>query len=242
MWLTELVGQMGRTEIKSNKRAGQSDPAAARQRTDELVSAVFEMLEALSGEFNTLVGPRMGISMTKPSVVREVIDADTRMRGFEPSQGISFSRSRLSTSTLSLSVRGKEGIIEFFLLPVSEIFLLSQAETETRLQARLRFDSRVPAGQWTLDGFPMDEPELKVLVRNIFKDFVLRSVSEVVAEVDTHGIALLEGERLTQAIRELVLERENLVHKILIQQEEIQNRIARDLHDVVIADVMMLKR
>jgi signal transduction histidine kinase len=38
------------------------------------------------------------------------------------------------------------------------------------------------------------------------------------------------------------LTEQNMAQKIVSQQEEIQNRIARDLHDAVIADIMSLKR
>lgn len=242
LWLGELVRQCGRAATE-RASCGQVDSATLSNRTDALLMAIFAVIEDLAGEYNTLVGPRMGISMTKPSVVRETTIAETRVRGAEEPPSISYLRCRASTPSLCLSVRGREGIVEFYVLPASEIFLLSEAETESRLMARLRFDARIPGGLWTLDGFPLDEPELKVIIRDTFKEFVLRSAGEIMAEVDTHGIALhLEGERLTQAIKELVLQRENLVHKVLLQQEEIQNRIARDLHDVVIADVMMLKR
>ena len=40
----------------------------------------------------------------------------------------------------------------------------------------------------------------------------------------------------------LELEKNNLLFKLLNQQEELKNQLARDLHDSVIADLMMLKR
>jgi signal transduction histidine kinase len=52
----------------------------------------------------------------------------------------------------------------------------------------------------------------------------------------------LEGDRLKHAVRELLTTSQNMAQKIVSQQEEIQNRIARDLHDTVIADIMTLKR
>ncbi|MGH9551173.1 MAG: sensor histidine kinase, partial [Terriglobales bacterium] len=52
----------------------------------------------------------------------------------------------------------------------------------------------------------------------------------------------LEGEALHDMVRELLLAGQNMAQKIVSQQEEIQNRIARDLHDAIIADIMALKR
>jgi signal transduction histidine kinase len=47
---------------------------------------------------------------------------------------------------------------------------------------------------------------------------------------------------LPKIARELILQKENLAYKIVQQQEEIKNRLARELHDTIVADLMMLKR
>jgi len=50
------------------------------------------------------------------------------------------------------------------------------------------------------------------------------------------------GKELQAAMRQLEREKENLAFKIVNQHEEIKTNIARELHDTIIADLVMLKR
>lgn len=43
-------------------------------------------------------------------------------------------------------------------------------------------------------------------------------------------------------VKQLLREKQNLAFKVVNEQEELKNRLARDLHDTIIADLMMLKR
>lgn len=47
---------------------------------------------------------------------------------------------------------------------------------------------------------------------------------------------------LKRTLQQLLLERENLAFRLVSEQEEIKHRLARELHDTIIADLMMLKR
>jgi len=141
-----------------------------------------------------------------------------------------------------LSLRGWCGRIEFFLVPATELFLLSQSETPTRLKSVLRLNSRIGA-VWTVDGLPADPDELFYLCRMLFKNLVFASSQGMKEELDTTSVLQnLVGESFLAAVRELIMAEQNLAQRIVSQQEEIQNRIARDLHDAVIADIMTLKR
>ena len=53
---------------------------------------------------------------------------------------------------------------------------------------------------------------------------------------------LQKKEDWMRAIQELTLDKQNLAYKVVSQQEEMKNRLARELHDTIIADLMMLKR
>ena len=53
---------------------------------------------------------------------------------------------------------------------------------------------------------------------------------------------LYDEKDLLKAVQDLLLEKQNLAYKMVSQQEEMKTRLARDLHDTVIADLMMLKR
>lgn len=54
--------------------------------------------------------------------------------------------------------------------------------------------------------------------------------------------ALNKSEDWMRTVQELTLEKQNLAFKVVNQQEEMKYRLARELHDTVIADLMMLKR
>ncbi|MBN9393660.1 MAG: hypothetical protein J0H83_00330 [Candidatus Melainabacteria bacterium] len=47
---------------------------------------------------------------------------------------------------------------------------------------------------------------------------------------------------ITRIINDLVFEKQNLAYKVASQEEEMKHRLARELHDTIIADLMMLKR
>ncbi len=53
---------------------------------------------------------------------------------------------------------------------------------------------------------------------------------------------LYDEKDLLRAVQDLLLEKQNLAYRMVSQQEEMKTRLARDLHDTVIADLMMLKR
>jgi signal transduction histidine kinase len=53
---------------------------------------------------------------------------------------------------------------------------------------------------------------------------------------------LYDEKDLLRAVQDLLLEKQNLAYRMISQQEEMKTRLARDLHDTVIADLMMLKR
>jgi signal transduction histidine kinase len=56
------------------------------------------------------------------------------------------------------------------------------------------------------------------------------------------GMGVLRLKELENYISQIIYEKENLAYKIVGQQEEIQRRIARDIHDAVIGDILAVKR
>ncbi len=55
-------------------------------------------------------------------------------------------------------------------------------------------------------------------------------------------LGIYKREDWMRTIQELTLEKQNLAYKVVSQQEEMKYRLARELHDTIIADLMMLKR
>ncbi|MBZ0185615.1 MAG: hypothetical protein K8F91_05125, partial [Candidatus Obscuribacterales bacterium] len=56
------------------------------------------------------------------------------------------------------------------------------------------------------------------------------------------AFGIYKKEDWMRTIQELTLEKQNLAFKVVSQQEEMKYRLARELHDTIIADLMMLKR
>jgi signal transduction histidine kinase len=244
LWLTQLVCQVSPGILEEVFPAAEADQEQLDRYTRQLVNLTFDALDNLSNELNTLLpASQPRVTTTKPADFRETLSFEISGQSMGMRPKVAYYRCRASTSFWSLSVRGRSGAVEFFLVPGNEVMLLSQAEPESRLKVRLRLYQNSRGSWWTLDGLPVNEADLRSLVRSLMKDLLLKSASGESAELDTLSNLLnLEGERLTQAIHQLVMEKQNLVQKIVMQQEEIQNRIARDLHDAVISDVMLLKR
>jgi signal transduction histidine kinase len=203
-----------------------------RNRSQQLVSAIFDLLASLAEEFNAIGNfPSLRLTCTAPTDVREQDVKDP----------VSYYRCRVSTSSLSLSIRAKEDTVELFIVPSTEVMSFAHAEYASRQKSKLVLTQSGNGIFWSRNGFPIDSAELRVIVRACFKDLLLATISELSNKNAEPGISE-EPEEVASAIHNLVLEKHNLVQKIVIQQEEIQNNIARELHDAVISDVMMLKR
>jgi signal transduction histidine kinase len=69
-----------------------------------------------------------------------------------------------------------------------------------------------------------------------------RTVEQMSLEELLKSAGLSQEKDLTKLARELLIQKEHLAFKIVSQQEEIKTNLARELHDTIIADLMMLKR
>lgn len=255
LWLREMAYRM----VPGHKDVSPTPEEYAGEEVEEATRALMTLLSAtlkgLALEFNELVSDvaelaPLRLSTTEVSDVREDFTHQAQDDGTgrkTPAQNakksISYLRCRASSSTWSLSMRGAHGRIEFFLVPVLEIFKFSRSETPGRLKSVLQMVDKNAPGIWSIDSLPADPDELYYLIRGLFKTLVFASAQGL--KDDMIGPAIfenLEGAALRATVRELLLAEQNMAQKIVSQQEEIQNRIARDLHDAVIADIMTLKR
>lgn len=255
LWLSELAYRM----VPGYKDAVHSPEEFAGEEIEEATRALMTLLAAtlkgLALEFNQLVSdvPELAplrMSITEVSEVREDFthqaqdeDSERKSPLSNEKKSLSYLRCRASSTSWCLSMRGAHGRIEFFLVPGLEIFKFSRSETAARLKSVLQMNDQNAPGIWSIDSLPADPDELYYLIRSLFKSLVFASAQGL--KDDMIGSAIfenLEGAALRATVRELLLAEQNMAQKIVSQQEEIQNRIARDLHDAVIADIMTLKR
>ena len=250
LWLEDLINKLRAESGDETVNAYDQNAAdygdGAHESTRRLMSLIYATFSNLAAEFNKLVTgfsqlSHLRVSVTDVSEVREAISdgSGPEQRG----QSVTFIRSRASNSAWSLSIRGMLGKIEFFLVPAPEMFLLSRGETVSRLQAVFTLNKNIEADVWTVNGLTADPDELFHVARSLFKSLILESSASADGEEFASRILEnLEGEALRDTVKQIMLTEQNMAQKIVSQQEEIQNRIARDLHDAVIADIMSLKR
>ncbi len=151
----------------------------------------------------------------------------------------SYYRWRASTITHSLSVRAAEGLIEIFLIKTDDIPLLAFSEFGSRFKAKFELRSTADGYEW--DGRQKCCHRLKSLCR------CCRSgLEELIASGEEDDTSRLDKSSVNvggnNSVQNLMLEKENLIFKVLNQQEILKNELARSLHDTVLADLLMLKR
>lgn len=137
---------------------------------------------------------------------------------------------------------------------------IQEAHTRERRKLSLRLASVGQGSSWTVYGLPVTRSDVRNFVKMLFRDLVILSAMDAVAAEsgnkfehinnlarvsDTRGFKdtlSLASEPTEDLVRDLLLAQQNAVHKLLNQQEETQAAIARDLHDGVLADILMLRR
>ena len=238
-WLHCLVSADGWQALA---KLEESDRKDAELSANQLCSRLFDLVSHFSNDYNVLAAANSKIGLTPPFDVSEKIKKGKNIAAIETTESISYRRWRASTSSWSLTGRTRGGTIEIYLVPAPDVMMLSGAEAPIRM--KLRLDLRKIGGHflWTCDGLPVSAEELRVLLRFAFRDLVSSTQDQAQPSQTGALIGSLDDAKLARSLEQLLAERENLAQKVVIQQEEIQKRIARDLHDAVISDVMAIKR
>lgn len=222
------------------------DPEMQRAYTRDLFYNMFELFSNYTRQFNSMVGfDNLKIHLTEPSHVSEkrLVRKTLALSTVEKTEEITYERWRVSSRSWAISGRAVTGVIELYLIPCSDVMLLSVGEQAFR--RRLKVELRPGGGDsvWNIDGLPAGTDDIRVATRQMFKELVRNTqeneqpLQEMSADEHTVTDCTLQN-----SISKLLAERQNLAQKVVIQQEDIQRRIARDLHDAVISDVMSLKR
>lgn len=146
----------------------------------------------------------------------------------------------VATSQWALSMRGRAGLVEAFILPATELMNLPNSELPSRAKLTLRVHDG-GSGAWMVNDVIVTGDEMNALMRGLFKDVVGRTRHDF-DDMPEPMRLIAGGQSFSGTVRSLVAEKHALVQKIVDQQEAIQNNLARDLHDVVLGNVMLLRR
>lgn len=209
--------------------------------TEEVTAFVFQQFEKLVEEFNSAgrAPSQLHITQIRPGKFETTNLEDQEQNANNTDECICF-RFSIYCGAWALSIRIHKSQIECFLLPSQELLKLENAETPANLKLSLGFKHHKQHQQWYLDNSLITDKDEELLLRSLFKDLLSRTkmTGTPTKEAFPH-----EGSAsFARDVRALVGEKQLLSQKIVKQQEEVQARIARDLHDAVISDLMMLKR
>lgn len=144
-------------------------------------------------------------------------------------------RWKLTGAPLILSVRATAGIIEFHLVPDKEVPHITMSEFGSRFRGRFKLVETERGLVWKNGSERLTPTTSCQFVEKLLDELAQTLQNKPKPRPQPIGIE-------NTAAQKLVLEKNNLLFKLLNQQEELKNQLARDLHDSVIADLMMLKR
>ncbi len=136
------------------------------------------------------------------------------------------------------SARQVQNRIEFYLLPAIQISRLLDVETPSRLKLRVVITGESDAVNWEVDGVTVTREEIDILFSVLFNDLVKKS------KIDSGLTPPLTADEysFTGGMRELIRAKDNITRDLVFEQENIRSRIARDIHDDIISDLLYLRR
>jgi signal transduction histidine kinase len=150
-----------------------------------------------------------------------------------------FFRFQIRGSENILSARASCGLVEFFLVPNKEMSHISTAEFGNRYRGCFNYIDHGEGFIWRYaKGQELDAQQAKQTIEALIDELVLTETDALKAEnrqAFTHPME-------TSANNYPYLDQSNLLFRLVNQEEVLKNNLARDLHDSVIADLMMLKR
>lgn len=143
----------------------------------------------------------------------------------------------VASSLWALSLRSSSDVVECYLIPCAEQNSLLDAELPSRRRLRLT----IGANGISVDDTLVDDKEITTLFASLLNDVIVRSQREFESMPESVRL-VFGGQSLTGSVRSLVAEKDVLVRKIVNQQEVILAQVARDLHDAVLGNMMVLER
>lgn len=139
-----------------------------------------------------------------------------------------------------ISGREHRCVVEFFLFPAVELLSFSRAETSSRLKMRLELKETANTETWFLGEAPLEDGDLEALVRGLFKDLIKVSRSDLSSAPGRKGN--ITRQSTAGLVKNLVTERHRLMSALVKEQENTKSRLAMEIHDSVIGDILFLRR
>lgn len=176
--LKEQSLQFAEAQQAMHERLGEEE-ALLRSSLVAVVQRVFAVVDPCVAELNaTVTLPDLKVSLTPPAVVTETLKYNAHR---EPIKSVSTFRGRISTSCLSVVIRGHGDVIDFYFLPADKVVGLSFAEEQYKpiMQFRAAFADRGIA--WSVEGKPLSEQRLEKYSLIVFKHLIESTIDELKA-------------------------------------------------------------
>lgn len=158
------------SDLRNAQKQRATDEISLQKSTEEMVQNAFALLRTYAFEFNNAVGlSELHVTCTKPDTVTEVV---RRSLSREPIETLTNYRARISTRFFSLVVRGNEGTVEFYLLPVQKVIGMSKAELAYRPVARLMGSLNGSQSSWMIGDQELSPEKLEHLLSDLFKELI----------------------------------------------------------------------
>lgn len=174
-WVSQLARDSASyvSSLRNQQKQRASDEISLQQATEEMVQKAFSLLRTYAFEFNNAVGlSELHVTCTKPNTVTEVTRYSLSR---EPIETLTNYRARISTRFFSLTVRGNEGTIEFYLLPVQKVIGMSKTELAYRPVARLMGSLNASQPCWMIGDQELSSEKLEILLSELFKELIEHS-------------------------------------------------------------------
>ncbi len=145
-----------------------------------LVDKIFQELRWFAFEYNKVAaGTALQISSSILGEVTEVTRVNTKR---EAEETATFFRARLANRRHSLVIRGSGNVVEFYVVPVSQVMALSLVETEYAPVATMQVKVSNDGVSWRLRGMQFKPDTIEELCMGMFARFVETTKKELSAE------------------------------------------------------------
>ncbi len=208
----------------------------AKRSTTPFSELTVEMCNTLHNIFRAMVEHEPRYAHVTLSEPRNIPEPKFPVKDSSQSRS-SYYRWRASTKSHSLSVRAAEGLIEIFLLKIDDIPLLAFSEFGSRFRSKFELRSTADGYEWVTGKALANSDAIVAVFQKCLDELISTDGISAVRPGPTTNFS--DGNKNVQS---LMLEKENLIFKVLNQQEILKNELARSLHDTVLADLLMLKR
>ncbi len=149
-------------------------------------------------------------------------------------------RWRASAKTKTLSLRAAPHCVEMFIVPNRAVPWLSISEFGSRLAAAFVLRLTAKGYVWLHNNKTFDSKQAAVLLAQCLSD-IASDVSEPVAQKEDTPLSKIHVKHNKQ-VDALLMANQHLLFKLVHERETTKAEMARELHDSVLADLMMLRR